>query len=173
MKRSVRFLVLLSITCGAQVFAQQTTAKPALPSAVDRFAFGKSIYVKNDHSSDIPYNAISSDIQGWGRFVMADTADKADIIAEVTSYEGGGISANSKTDYGTDGRPRHSSGSSKDLSASSITLKVYEAKSKRELWSGSEHAKSGFKKKTEEDNLVAAAEKLFLRFHDFVEPPSK
>jgi hypothetical protein len=50
---------------------------------------------------------------------------------------------------------------------------VYEAKSKRELWTGTEHVKSGFKKKTEEDNLVAAAEKLFLRFHDSVEPRGK
>ena len=173
MRRVLSLIAILAIAFSSQLYSQQTTPKSALPSAAERFAFGKSIYVKNVRGSDIPYDAISSDIQGWGRFVVADSADKADILAEVTSYEGGGISASSKTDYGTDGRPRGSSGTSKDLSASSITLKVYEAKSKRELWSCTEHPKSGFEKKTEQDNLLAAGEKLFLRFHDSIEPPGK
>ena len=172
MYKKVKFFSLVAILSGIQVCAQQTT-KPVLPTAADRFGFGKSIYVANEHGSNIPYDAISSDIQGWGRFVMVPSADKADLIAEVTSYEGGGVSNTSKTDYGTDGKPKESYGTSRNLSASSIILKVYEGKSKRVLWSGTENAKSGFKKKTEEDNLVAAAEKLFLRFHDFVEPPAK
>ena len=173
MTRTRKFFPVLALIYGMQLCAQQDRAKSVLPTAADKFAFGKSIYVKSERGSSIPYDAISSDIQGWGRFVMATSPDNADIIAEVTSYEGGGVTPNSKTDYGTNGRPTESSGTSKNLSASSITLKVYEAKSKRELWSGSEKAKSGFKRKTEEDNLLAAAEKLFIRFHDFVEPPGK
>jgi len=59
----------------------------------------------------------------------------------------------------------------KDFSSASVTLKIIEAKMGRELWSGTEKVKSALKKKAEEDNVVAAAEKLFLRFHDAVEPP--
>jgi len=93
---------------------------------------------------------------------------------EINSYEGGGVNRNSKTDYLTpDGKPQTSSGTSKDLSGSSVTMKVYEAKTHRELWVGTEKVKSAFKKKSAEDNTVEAAEKLFLRFHDSVEPSQK
>src|SRR5215475_6880215 len=75
-------------------------------------------------------------------------------------------------DYATpDGKPRQSTGARKDFSSASVTLKIIEAKMGRELWSGTEKVKSALKKKAEEDNVVAAAEKLFLRFHDAVEPP--
>ena len=156
-------------------FAQQPTgAKSLAAAAAERFNFGKSIYVKNDRGSAIVYDTISSDIQGWGRFVMAGSPEKADLIAEVTSTDSGGVSVSSKTDYATpDGKPRESSSTSKDLSASSVTLKVFDGKTRRELWTGNERVKSAFKKKAEEDNLVAASEKLFKRFHDYVEPPGK
>jgi hypothetical protein len=100
--------------------------------------------------------------------------DKADLIAEITSTENGGVTVGSNTDYATpDGKPRESSSTSKDLSASSVTLKVFEAKTRRELWTGNERVKSAFKKKAGEDNMVASAEKLFKRFHDYVEPPGR
>ena len=99
---------------------------------------------------------------------------KAQIIGEITSYEAGSVRAGTNTNSATpDGKPIQSSGASKDLSTASINLKLYDAKTRRELWSGSERGKGAFKKKTEEDNLVASAEKLFLRFHDYVEPPAK
>lgn len=130
------------------------------------------MYVKNEHGSNIAFDAISSDIQGWGRFTLLDSPDKANFIAEVTSYESGSVRAGDSTKYATpDGKPQYSTGASKDLSAASVTLKIYDAKSKRELWSGTEKVKTAFKKKSEQDNVVAAAEKLFRRFHDAVEPP--
>ena len=159
----------------ASSFAQQPAASKSLAAAAaERFNFGKSIYVKNEHGSAIPFDVINSDIQGWGRFVMAGLPDKADLIAEVTSTENGGVTVGSKTDYATpDGKPRESSSTNKDLSASSVTLKVFEAKTRRELWTGNERVKSAFKKKAGEDNMVASAEKLFKRFHDYVEPPGR
>jgi hypothetical protein len=100
-------------------------------------------------------------------------SEKADLIAEVTSYDAGGISLGGNPIYTADGKPVSSTGARKDLSPASVTLKVYDAKSRRELWSGTEKVKAAFKKKAEEDNAVASAEKLFLRFHDFVQPPGK
>ena len=130
------------------------------------------MYVKNEHGSNIAFDAISSDIQGWGRFTLLESPDKANFIAEVTSYESGSVRVGDSTKYATaDGKPQYSSGASKDLSPASVTLKIYDAKSKRELWSGTEKVKTAFKKKSEQDNVVAAAEKLFRRFHDGVEPP--
>ncbi|HWY70477.1 MAG TPA: hypothetical protein VNX88_17555 [Terriglobales bacterium] len=156
------------------VAAQQAAPNPKALSATfsERLAFGKSMYVKNEHGSNIPFDVINTDIQGWGRFVMLNTEANADFIAEVTSYGSGSVTVGSTADHATpDGKPRQSTGARKDLSSASVTLKIHEAKTGRELWSGSEKVKSAFKKKAEEDNIVAAAEKLFLRFHDAVEPP--
>jgi len=156
------------------VAAQQATPNPKALSATfsERLAFGKSMYVKNEHGGNIPFEVINGDIQGWGRFVMLNTETNADFIAEVTSYGSGSVSVGSTTDYATpDGKPRQSTGARKDFSSASVTLKIIEAKMGRELWSGTEKVKSALKKKAEEDNVVAAAEKLFLRFHDAVEPP--
>jgi hypothetical protein len=171
-------IILVLLSSGALGIWGQQPAGPKTPKfatpLADRFSFGKAMYLKSDHAAKIPYDTISSDLQGWGRFTIVHSPEKADIIAQVTSYEGGDVSVGSKTDYNTpDGRPRQSSGTSKELSSSSVTLKIYDAKTQRELWSGSERVKSAFKKKTEEDNLVAASEKLFVRFHDYVEPPAK
>jgi len=130
------------------------------------------MYVKNEHGGSTAFDAIYSDIQGWGRFTLLDAPDKADFIAEVSSYGSGSVRMGDDPAYATpDGRPQYSAGASKDLSTGSVTLKVYEAKSKRELWSATEKVKTAFKKKSERDNTVAAAEKLFRRFHDAVEPP--
>ena len=149
--------------------AQQTD--PISPNFSERLAFGKSMYVKNAHGGKIAFEAISTDLQNWGRFTILDTPDKADFIAEVTSYESGAVSLAGNTPAPYDRSAQ--TGLRKDLSSSSVTLKVYEAKTNRELWTGSEKIKSAFKKKTEEDNVVAAAEKLFVRFHDALEPPNK
>lgn len=154
--------------------AQQSPGNPKALSATfpERLAFGKSMYVKNEHGSNIPFDVINTDLQGWGRFVMLNAGTNADFIAEVTSYGSGSVRVGSTTDYATpDGKPRESTGARKDLSSASVTLKIYAAKTGREVWSGTEKVKSAFKKKAEEDNIVAAAEKLFLRFHDAVEPP--
>ena len=168
-------LILIQLLChGALIVeAQQASANPKGLSQTfsERLAFGKSMYVKNEHGSNIPFDVINTDIQGWGRFVMLDTETNANFIAEVTSYGSGSLTMGSTTDYATpDGKPRQSTGTRKDLSSASVTLTIYEGKTRREVWTGTEKVKSAFKKKTEEDNIVTAAEKLFLRFHDAVEP---
>lgn len=170
--------VLITASCIAlsvqPSWTQQAPSRAVSANGADKFAFGKTMYIKNEHGSDAPYDVIASDIQGWGHFEIVNSMEKAQIVAEVTSYEAGSVRAGTNTDYATpDGKPIQSSGASKDLSASSIILKLYDAKTRRELWSGTERVKGAFKKKTEEDNLVASAEKLFLRFHDYVEPPAK
>lgn len=171
---SILLTASLITICGERSWAQQPPAKAVAATGADKFAFGKTMYIKNEHGSDTPYDVIASDIQGWGHFDIVTSPEKAQIIAEITSYENGSISAGSKTDYSNrEGKPVPSLGASKDLSASSVILKFYDAKTRRELWSGTEHVKGAFKKKTEEDNFVASAEKLFLKFHDYVEPPAK
>jgi hypothetical protein len=169
-----RLLILLAcIPLAAQEPSAAGGTRSISAEASAKFSFGKSIYVKNEHGSNVAFDVINSDIEGWGRFSMLNLPEKADLTAEITSYDAGGISVGSNPIYTADGKPESSMGARKDLSPASVTLKVYDGKTRRELWSGTEKAKSAFKKKTQEDNVVASAEKLFLRFHDFVQPPGK
>lgn len=169
-----KMMAIQLLGLGVLVTAQQPLPNPKALSATfsERLAFGKSMYVKNEHGSNIPFDVINGDLQGWGRFAMLNTEANADFIAEVTSYGSGSVSLGGTTPYSTpDGKPGPLTGARKDLSSASVTLKIREAKTGREVWSGTEKVKSAFKKKAEEDNIVAAAEKVFLRFHDAVEPP--
>jgi hypothetical protein len=159
----------LALLTATTLTAQQNP--PISQNFSERLAFGKSMYVKNAHGGNIAFDAISTDLQNWGRFTILSTPEKADLVAEIASYESGTVSLGGNTSAPDDRSAQ--SGVRKDFSSSSVTLKVYEAKTNRELWTGSEKIKSAFKKKTEQDNVVAAAEKLFLRFHDAVEPPGK
>ena len=169
---SVIFVAASFFFAAAQLAAQQATSARSSQSFSERLGFGKSMYVKNEHGSSTAFDAIYSDIEGWGRFTVLDAPEKADFIATVTAYGSGSVRVGDTSKYATpDGKPEYSSGASKDLSTGSVTLKISDAKTMRELWSGTEKVKTAFKKKTEQDNTLAAAEKLFRRFHDAVEPP--
>ena len=165
-----RLLLAVGIIWPISLTAQQVPPTPLSQNFSERLAFGKSMYLKNEHGSNVAFDAIGTDLQNWERFTILSTPEKADFIAEISSYESGSVSlGGTPAPYDKAAQ----SGVRKDLSASSVTLKIYDAKTKRELWAGTEKVKSAFKKKTEQDNVVAAAEKLFLRFHDAVEPPGK
>jgi hypothetical protein len=168
LKQSVR-VGAISLVVALSVLGQQHP--PVSQNLSERLAFGKSMYVKNTHGGNIAFDVISTDLQNWGRFTVLSTPEKADLIAEVTSYESGAISLGGNTTAPYERSAQ--TGVRKDLSSSSVTLRISEAKTNRELWTGTEKIKSAFKKKTEEDNVVAAAEKLFVRLHDTVELPGK
>ena len=143
---------------------------PVMPTS--RLAAAKTAFVKNAGGSSIPFNSISSSMDGWGRFVIVNSPEQADIILEVSSPgNGSGVTVSSKTDTSTrTGQPESSTSTTRDLSSGPIRLTVIDGKSKSVLWTGSEQPKFAMRKKSQEDNLVEAAEKLFTKFHDRVEP---
>lgn len=183
--RFLRVLVALAILVSAVcLFAQeaakpaQEVAKPAPPmSPFLRLTEAKSVFIKSSGGSDIPYNVISSSMEGWGRYEIVKSPDKADLILEITapSDSGGGVTVSSKTSNDQFGRPQDSVTSSRDLSSGSGTVKlvIYDGRSKAPLWSASEEAKGAMRQKAREDNLVNASEKVFTKFHDRIEPPAK
>ena len=183
--RRLRLLISFAIlVCVVSAFAQearkpeQEAANPAPPmSPFLRLTSAKSIFLKSSGGSDIPYNVISSSMEGWGRYEIVKSPDKADLILEITapSDSGGGVTVSSSTKNDQFGRPQDSVSSSRDLSSGSGTVKlvVYDGRSKAALWSATEEAKGAMRQKAREDNLVNASEKLFTKFHDRIEPPAK
>jgi hypothetical protein len=161
--------------------AEQKAAEPGKSSTfvppLVRLTSAKTVYLKRSGGTDLPYNVISSAIEGWGRYAVVTDPEKADIVIEVSAPdEGGGVTISSSTNTNTvSGRPEQSTSSSRQLGSGGgpIRMVVFDAKSRVQLFASSEIAKSAIKQKTREDNLVEAAQKLFLKFHDRVEPPQQ
>lgn len=152
------------------VSAQNQKRTPLTPSA--RLAAAKSVFVSTVGGSDIPYNVITSSLQGWGRLTVASVPEKADIILEISSPDtGGGVSVSSSTTRSNlSGKPETSTSASRQVSSSPIRVIVYDSKSRMALWSASEQPKFAMKQKTREDNLVEASQRLFSKFRKRMEP---
>jgi hypothetical protein len=168
------FILLVALTPS---FAQEPTPSSApekkspvfVPPSV-RLKEAKSVFLKNAGGSEIPFNVIEGGIEGWGRYVLAESPEKADLIVEVTSpSEESGVSVTSKTTTG-DGPPQQSTTSTRELGTGPIKLVVYDARNHVPLWSASEQPKGAFKQKNREDKLVEAAQKLVHAFRERVEP---
>jgi hypothetical protein len=173
--RLLRVLVpaLVFLALGA---VGQEAAKPAPPmNPFTRLTAAKTVFLRNGGGSEIPFNVIESSMEGWGRYQVVNSADKADLIVEVTSprEDSGGVTVSSSSKTDGMGRPEQSTSSSRDISPSGgpVKIVVFDGRSKAPLWSGSEQAKSAMRQKQREDNLVQAAEKVFIKFHDRIEPP--
>jgi hypothetical protein len=153
--------------------AQQPEKKPATETTATRLASAKNVLVTRAHGSGIPYDTIKSTIDGWGRFTLVDTPEKADLVVTVaTTGDDGSVQVAASNGFSPlTGRPEQSTSSSKDFSSADITMTVYDAKNKRVLWTSTETAKSALRQTTRENNLVEAAERLAGKFHDRIEPP--
>ena len=173
-----RFALLITIFCsfGIAVLAQQNTPPaptrnpPVTPTT--RLAAARTVFIKNGGGSSIPYNVVSTSMEGWGRYTSVDTPEKADLIIEISSPSGGsGVSVSSKTGTSAQtGQPESSTSTTRELGSGPIRMTVIDGKSKSVLWTASEQTKYAMRKKSQEDNLVEAAEALFRKFHDRVEP---
>lgn len=160
-------LALLALTT-TSVFSQQPEAKAPVESPTARINSAKTLIITRARGSNIPYDVISSALEGWGRFNIVDDREKADLVIEIATTGGdGGMSF-----AGSSGTYRQGA-TARDASDAEITMTVYDGKNKRVLWIGTETARFAMKQTSRENNLVEAAEKLALRFHDRVEPPPK
>ena len=146
---------------------------PQIQTPTARLASARNIYFIRTHGGDIPFDTIRTTIDGWERFTLVNAPDKADLIVEISSAGRddevrvtSGMSPSMET-----GRMEQSSHSSKEFSATEVTMIVSDAKNKRVLWRGTESAKYAVRQTARENNLVEAAEKLAGKFHDRLEPP--
>jgi hypothetical protein len=170
-------LVIAILATGAAPAQEKETPeqkKPAFVPPSARLAAAKSALVKNAGGSEIPYNVISSGLEGWGRFKLVDSASEADIVVEVSSPgEQGGVSVSSRTRSGATGRMEESTSTSRNLGSDAIKLVVYDAKTHVALWTASEQPKSALRQKAREDNLVQAAARLVTKFRERLEAAGK
>ncbi|HLJ27655.1 MAG TPA: hypothetical protein VKY85_13175 [Candidatus Angelobacter sp.] len=174
-------LITMSMAAaGAQ--QPKPSEQPATPGAAahyDRMAAAKTVFLKNVGGSDIPFNVISRNFESWGRYILVDSPDNADMAIEIQSPDEGSSNSNkdqkdsggSKTNV-RGGNQQQAEPSTPKPSVDVIILTVYD-KNKKPMWIAREEPKFAIRHKAEETHLVEAAQKLFSRFHDRIEPPAK
>jgi hypothetical protein len=148
-------------------------APPLSPAA--RLTGAHTAFIKRTGGSDIPYTVISESMQGWGHLAVVDIPEKADLILEVESPEdtnGLNFGGSGKSSTPTSEPDRASSTwVTKQTTGGDVKLTVRDAKTGSALWRAAEQAKSSIHKTNRENSLVEAAERLFVKFHDRLEPP--
>ena len=167
----------LLIFCTVNSWSQQPAPAPAPatpPAAAhfDRLAAAKSIFIRNAGGDEIAFNVITRGFEGWGRYILVDSAEKADIVMEVF-----GPVDEKKKDDDSSKNSVHAGSQKSEPSTSQPPSEIIKAvvydKNHRPMWFGSEEPKFAVRQKATQTNLVQAAERLFARFHEKVEPPAK
>jgi hypothetical protein len=168
------FLAALPFARGQQPAEKQAAEKkPVIETPSMRLASARNVYIYRTHGSRIPADVIRSTIEGWGRFTLLETADKADLLIEIASNGDSGVQVSTSSNVSSEtGKEEKSTSTRKDISATDIKMIVYDARNKRALWSGTEAVKFAMKEKAKENNMVEAAERLASKFHDRLEPPA-
>ena len=148
--------------------------KPVMETPAMRLLSARNVFMNRARGSRIPFDVIQSTLEGWGRFTVVASPDKADIIVEISSNGDSGVQVSSASQTSPDsGHEERSSSTRKDISPTDITMIVSDARNKRVLWAATESVKSAMKEKAKENNLVDAAEHLAARFHERLDQPVK
>lgn len=151
---------------------QPPEKKPVMETTSMRLASARNVFMNHARGSRIPFDVIQSTLEGWGKFTMVATQDKADIIIQISSNGNSGVQISSTSQTSPEsGHEEKSSSTRKDISPTDITMIVLDARNKRVLWTGTESVKSAMKEKARENNLVDAAEHLAARFHERLDQP--
>jgi len=164
------------VAAGIAIASAQQKKTPDAPPAPDPLKKAKTVFVKQESGSDIPFNVITSNMEGWDRFTLVDAPEKADIILEVTSpREVPDMAVASPIrDYPQRQRtPDQPTPTSRNNFPEPVKLVAYDTKTMKPIWTASQRPHYAVKAKARESSLVEAAEALFSKFHDRVEPPPK
>ena len=153
--------------------SKQDQPKPEAPKFIPplaRIRAAKTIFVRKGEGNDIPFNVIQSGIDSWPRFIPALSADKADIIAEVTApEEESSLEATTTTTNQQTGEKTKSK-TADERYVQYVKLTILDPRSKLPLWTATERPKGGMKKASREDNIIKSAQELLRKFHAVVEP---
>jgi hypothetical protein len=154
----------------AGVLFAQNTKKPVPLTPSARLGAAKTAYITTVSGSSIPYNVLTSALQGWGRLQLVNAPEQADIILEISAPDGGGGVSISSSNSAMPGRPEQTTSTSRQISNGPLRLIVYDAKSRMALWSANEQPKFAVKQQARENNLVEASQRLWAKFRERIEP---
>src|SRR5689334_12063317 len=113
---SILVIILVLAIWGNSQPQQSSEKKPVLETASMRLVSARNILFVRTHGSTIPFDVIRSTIEGWGRFTMVKTADKADLIIEIWSSGDSSVQVSSSSKVSPEsGREEKATSSRKDI----------------------------------------------------------
>ncbi len=162
------FFILAIVAFASSLLAQeQPPTEPRKPvSTVARLQAAKTVFLKNESVTDIPFNVIQAGMESWPRYEIVSSPDKADFILEVRAPEEPNPNP-SKDDNG--GHSKKES-SKQDVTLQFIRLTAMDAKTNAMLFSETQRPKGSWKGSNRTQSEIDCAQKLFTSFKNRVEP---
>ena len=162
--------------CGQQAPSENPQPKPAPSvSATTRLLNAKTVFVKKIAGGDIAFDILNNAIIGWPRYIVVDAPEKADLLIEISSPAPPKKDEDSKTSVSgsSNGRdPRTPPPATTTYSDTDVKVFVRDAHTRAILWSGREPTKEAFRQAKTDENIMEAAQKLFHKLQDRIEPPA-
>ena len=149
--------ILLCLVVSLSAFAGKTRKDvPAapLPAAV---VSAKRVFLTNGGGSNLAYDAFYSGMKDWGRYEIAGSPSEADLIIELAyRVEDGGTRVWSSTNTYSGTTQVHSA----HIVDPQLTLTIFDAKTKEELWSEVDHRRLAHMEKNREKETINSADRL-------------
>ena len=163
--------------CGQQAPPENPQPKPAQSvSATTRLLNAKTVFVKKIAGGDIAFDIMNNAIIAWPRYIVVDDEKKADLLIEVSSPappKKNDEDSKTSVSGGSGGRdPRTPVVPTNTYSDTDVKVFVRDAHTRAILWSGREPTKEAFRQAKTDENIIEAAQKLFHKLQDRVEPPA-
>jgi hypothetical protein len=153
------------------LFAQdQPSTEPKKPvSTVARLQAAKTVFLKNESVTDIPFNVIQAGMESWPRYQIVNSPDKADIVLEVLAPEDPNSTNLNKDENG--GKSSKKETSKENATLQFIRLTAMDARTNAMLFMDTLRPKNSWKEANRTQNEIECAQKLFTSFKNRVEPP--
>ena len=165
------FVILAILAFALPLLAQdQPPTEPKKPvSTLARLQAAKTVFLKNDSVTDIPFNVIQAGMEAWPRYQIVNSPDKADIILEVRAPEDPNANANNNDENGKSSKKETSK---ENATLQFIRLTVMDSKTNAMLFMDTQRPKNSWKERARTDSEIECAQKLFTSFKNRVEPPA-
>ena len=169
------FVIIVTLAIALPLLAQDQppTEPKKTVSTLARLQAAKTIFLRSEGVTDVPFNVIQAGMESWPRYMIVNSPDKADIILEVQVPEDTAATAALSTnkDENSGGHSAKKDTSKDNPAILFIRLTVMDAKTKAMLFSDTQRPKNSWKEKNRTDNEIECAQKLFTSFKNRVEPP--
>lgn len=155
MKAKVSFVLLSLLLCSSPLVGKNKQVPQApLPSVIVN---AKTVFLTNGGGSNLAYDEFYSQMKRWGKYQIVGSPDDADLVIEL-SYR--------VEDHGThvwsayNAYTHQTTVGSRELIDPQLVMRIYDGKSKNDLWSAIDHRQLARREQNREKETVKSADRL-------------
>lgn len=153
-KLIVSFCICALLTLPALAGHKKKIPEAPLPAVIVN---AKKIFLSNGGGSNLAYDTFYSEMKQWGRYEIVGSPNDADLIVELAyRVEQGGTRVWSSTNTYNNTTQVHSA----QIVDPQLVLTIFDAKTKAQLWSETDHRRLARLEKNREKETVKSSERL-------------